>query len=1044
MKKKLFFLEKFLLFLLLVTSLQVKAQNQSSITIKGTVTDESGKPLEAATIEVKGTQRRTLTNADGTFTITANLNSKLVVTSVGYFSDEVTIHNANPLSIALKVFVNPMEDVVVVGYGTRKRSTVTSSISSVSAEQIRSRPVANALEAMQGRAAGVDVTSNERPGQAGNILIRGVRSINASNSPLYVVDGVPLNFGGIDAINPNDIESIDVLKDASATAIYGSRGANGVVLVTTKKGRTGTTNLNYYGNLRLDNLVDRTQMMNSAQYIEFRRNAYRRARFLATFQGKPAPNPNSTYPDQPTWADDQRIFPGDPYGLANIQKGWVNGTWNGNLVPTTDWEDMVLRTGVTQDHNISVSGGTQKMKAYGSFGYLNQKGVMLGQDFTRYTGKVSVDITPLKWFSMGVSVNFTYGLQNYGYETTNATGSHTIYAAAQGMLPYTIPFDSLGNRINLPGADVNILNPIGEDHYTTNLRKTLRALGSAYAEVQLYKGLKYRLSFGPDLSSYYNGIFMDSMSINRGGGTSGSTNRAQLNQTNRASWTLDNMLTYDKNIAGHHDIGVTLLQEALYNRTESSSMTATKLPWNSQKWYALNNVSSLDAFSSGLSENSLTSYMARVNYGYDNKYLLTAYVRWDGASVLAQGHKWDMFPSVSAAWRIDRENFMKNVTWVNNLKLRFGVASVGNAAVSPYTTLGGLQGLYYTWGPTIQQGFVASDPSSASPAVFPDQNLGWEHTTQWNLGVDFGILHNRLSGTIDVYTTSTTGLLMNRSIPSVNGYTATLTNIGATSGKGIDITLSSVNIRTRDFSWNTNLTLSAAKDKIVKLAVGNGKSDDINNRWFIGQRISVYYDYKKIGIWQNTSGDIAAIQKFNANGNSFAPGNIRVLDKDSSGKIDPNDMEIVGHSQPNWTGGMTNDFTYKNWGLSVFIYARMGFTVNAGAEALQGRYAQRLVNYWTPTNPTNEYPAPNYASAAGDTYVSSMGYQNGSFIRIRNITLSYNLPTGTAKKIQMSNLKVYAQVINPTFIYSGVKFIDPDTGTSTFNRGFVLGVNATF
>jgi TonB-linked SusC/RagA family outer membrane protein len=1023
----------------LLMSIFTIAQNNSQI-IKGKVTDESSKPLEGATIEVIGTTNRTITKADGTFTITVALNSKLSVSSVGFYSQELTINNSAALNIVLKVFVNSMEDVVVVGYGTKKRSTLTSSVVSVNAEQIRSRPVANALEAIQGKAAGVDVTSSERPGTTGSIIIRGVRSITASNSPLYVVDGIPLNFGGVDAINPNDIESIDILKDASATAVYGSRGANGVVLVTTKKGKSGQLNLNYYATLRLDNLQDRMQMMNSAQYIEFRRDSYRRARYRATFLGTAAPAAASTYPDQPTWADDQRIFPGDPYALANIQKGWATSTWDGPAVPTTDWTGMVLRTGVTHDHNISVSGGTQKVKAYASFGYLSQTGVMLGQDFTRYTAKVNVDINPVKWFSMGVNIDATYGLQNYGYETTNTTGSHTIYAAAQAMLPYTIPFDSTGKRINLPGADVNILNPIGEDRYTINLRKTLRALTSVYAELQLYKGLKYRFSFSPDLSSYYNGIYMDSMSINRGGGVSGSTNRTQLNQTSRSSWTLNNLIYYDKTIATHHDIGVTLLQEALYNRSEASSMTAQSvLP--SSLWYNLQGVSALTGYSSGLSENSLTSYMARVNYGYDNKYLLTAFVRWDGSSVLAQGHKWDMFPSVSAAWRLDREKFLQKVHWVNQLKLRAGLASVGNAAVSAYTTLGGLQSLYYTYGATVVQGYVASDPSSASPATYPDQNLGWEHTKQLNLAVDFSLFNSRLSGTIDVYSTNTDRLLMNKSIPSVNGYTYTLTNIGATSGKGIDITLNSLNIKKRNFSWSTAISFSASREKIVSLA--NGKVDDITNTWFIGQRVSVYYDYKKIGIWQEADKD--TIAKYKANGNTFVPGDIRVFDKNGDNKIDANnDRMIVGHSQPDWTGGITNDFTYKNWGLSVFIYARWGFTMTGGSESLQGRYAQRQLNYWTSANPTNDYPAPNYASAAGDTYVSSMNYLDGSFIRIRNISLSYILPAATAKKIQLSNLKVYAQISNPAFIYSKVKFLDPDTGTSTYNKGFVLGINASF
>lgn len=1012
------------------------------VVVKGTVTSETGEVLAGVTVNEKGTGNAVVTNAQGVFTITvSNANATLIVTFVGYEVKETSVAQGTTLSIALKPLKNNLDEVIVVGYGTKTRGTVTSSIVSVGAEEIRSRPVANALQAIQGKAAGVDVTSNERPGEMGSILIRGVRSINASNSPLYVVDGIPLNFGGVEAVNPNDIESIDILKDASATAIYGSRGANGVVLISTKRGKNGKLSTSYVGTLTIESLQNRQEMMNAGEYVEFRRDAYRRIRYL-----NPAANATTTYPDQPTLADDQRIFGQDPIAFANIQKGWAGGTWNPSLVPTTDWTGYATQTGITQDHVISVSGGSQNVKGYGSFGYLKNKGTQVGQDFTRYSGKFSVDLTASKWFSMGGSVNTTYGLQNYGYSTTNATGPGTIFAAAQGMLPYAAPFDSTGKRITLPGGDINILNPVQENDYNVNLRKNLRILGSVYAEAKLAKGLKFRVNFGPDFQSYMNGRWMDANSINRGAGNPGSTNYAQLNQTSRVSWTLDNLLYYDKTIRSSrhtHDLGFTFLQSSAYTRTETSSMTATKLPWNSQKWYRLNSVAALDAFSTNLVENSLTSYMGRVNYSLDQKYLLTAFVRWDGASPLADGNKWDMFPSVSLGWRMEKENFMKNATWVNQLKLRLGIASVGNAAVDPYTTLGALQPLYYTWGSAVQLGYVPSDPSAADPITYPDRNLGWEHTSQVNLGLDFSLFNNRITGTLDVYKTSTTDLLMSRVIPSVTGYTRMLTNIGETSGKGFDLSVTSSNVVKKDFSWSSTLNLSASREKISRLA--NGKVDDINNRWFIGQRISVYYDYDKERIWQNTPEDLAEIAKYKATSNqTFNPGDIKIVDQDRNYKIDANDRVLRGHSQPNLVGGITNDFTYKNWGLSVFIFSRLGFQRELGAESLQGRFAQRKLTYWTPSNASNDYQAPNYGSAAGDAFRSSMNYQNSSFIKIRNITLSYNLPGATASRWHMTNLKVYAQALNPGLIYSAISYVDPDTGGSVFNRGFVLGVNASF
>jgi len=1037
--------------------LPISAQAQEAPgAVTGVVHDANNKPVAGVTVVVRNTKTNysagTDTDTSGVFTFSrlpAGGPYSFSISAIGYQAQTLsgyTLKAASSLSIVveLKETSTNLDAVVVVGYGTQKKGTVTSSIVSVSAEEIRSRPVANALQAMQGKAAGVDITSNERPGSVGSIRIRGERSFEgtngASNEPLYVVDGVPLNFGGVDAVNPNDIETIDILKDASATAIYGSRGANGVVLITTKRGKNGAMSINYVGTLTMEKQYDRMKMMNAGEYVEFRRNAYRRVKFLNA--AAPA---NSTYPDQPTLADDQRILGQDAIAFANIRKGWANGTWQPELVPTTDWTDYALQTGITQDHTISVSGGSQNVKAYGSFGFMNNEGTQKGQDYRRYSGKFSVDLTPAKWFSMGGSVSTTYGLQNYGFATTNATGPGNIYAALQGMLPYAVPYDSTGKRILLPGGDINISNPVDENNYNINLRRTLRVLGSVYAEAKILPGLRYRVNFGPDFQSYYNGRWMDANSINRGGGNPGSTNYAQLNQTSNLSWTLDNLVYYDKTIRGNHthDFGVTLLQSALYNKSESSSMTATKLPLPNQKWYALNAVSALDGFSTGLSENSLTSYMARVNYAFDQKYLLTAFVRWDGASVLADGNKWDMFPSISLGWRLDKEKFLQNVRWINQLKIRGGIATVGNAAVTPYTTLGAVQGLYYTYGASAQLGYVPSDPTAANPVSYPDQNLGWEHTTQTNIGIDFSFFKGRLSGAIDIYKTKTTDLLLNRQINAVNGYNGILTNIGATSGKGIDFSLTSINVRTRDFSWSSTLNMSANREKIELLS--NGKLDDLNNLWFIGQRIKVYYDYEKAGIWQNTKEDLDEMAKYKLNGQTFNAGDIKVVDQNGDHKIDAvNDRVIRGHAQPNLVTGLTNDITYKNWGLSIFIFSRTGFTIATGAESLQGRFAQRELNYWTPTNPTNDYPSPNYNSAAGDIYRNAMNYQDGSFIKIRNITLSYNMRSDAAKKLHMQNLKLYVQALNPGLIYSKVGWIDPDLGGNTFNRGLVVGVNATF
>lgn len=1019
------------------------ASTAQDVTISGRVTDENNAPMPGVNVVLKGTTRGAATDSEGRYrlTVTDPATTTLVFSLVGYTSQEVVIGAQTLLDIKLLPDNKMLNEVVVVGYNTVKRTDVTSSVVSVSADDIRSRPVANALQAIQGKAAGVDITSNERPGEMGSIRIRGNRSLTANNNPLYVVDGIPLSSGGIEFINPNDIEAIDILKDASATAIYGSRGANGVVVVTTKRGKSGRLALEYVGTATFEQIQDRQQMMNSAQYIDFRRNAYRRINYLNTLAGRTTPA-GTGYPENPSQVDDQRIFGGDANALANVNKGWVNGTWNGDLVPTTDWTGLVQRTGITHDHIISASGGTDKIKAYGSFGYLNQDGTQLGQDYTRYSAKVSVDVNPVKWFKMGGTIDGTFSKQNYGFSSTSASGAGSLYAAAKGMLPVAIPYNANGNRINLPGGDVTILNPIGEDQYNINLRNVTRAVASLYGEVTIIDGLRYRVNFGPDFYYNNNGRWMDQNSINRGGGEPGSTNYAQLNRTNNFSWSLDQLVYYDKAF-GKHSIGITLLQNATSYRQETSSMTATKLPYNSQLWYQLNSVAALDGFGTNLVQSSLVSYMARANYNFNSKYILTAFGRWDGASQLAPGHKWDFFPSVSAAWRLDQEDFMKSSAWVDELKLRVGVGVTGNAAISPYSTQGVLQTLYYTYGSSVQAGYVSSDASLANPISFPNPQLGWEHTRQWNLGVDFNVFKGRINGALDLYSSQTTDLLLLRNILSINGYTTSLANVGATSNRGVELTVNSVNLKTSQFEWTSTLNLATNKDRIVSLA--NGPVNDINNSWFIGQRLSVYYDYQKDRIWQNTPQDLEEIQKYAANGQVFRPGDIKVIDQNKDFKIDANnDRVIQGSSSPGWTGGITNTFSYKGLELSAFIFSRWNFMMRTGAESLQGRYAQRLVDYWTPTNPTNSYQAPNYNSAAGDAFVNAGNYQDGSFIKIRNITLGYFIPVNLVQKVGLSRVKVYAQLLNPGLIYSKISWLDPDTGLSNYNRGLVFGLNVGF
>ena len=1011
---------------------------QNQIVVEGQINNALGEPIPGATIVVKGTTRGTISDSSGRFILpNVPADAMLVFSFVGMKTAEIPVAGKPVINVIMQDESIGIEEVVAIGYGTLKKSDVTGAVVSVGAAELTAMPVANVIQGMQGRAAGVDITSNERPGQVGSVRIRGVRSITASNDPLYVVDGIPLSSGGIDAINPQDIETINILKDASATAIYGSRGANGVVLITTKKGKAGRTVLNYNGTFTVSNLHDYSDYMNSEQYIDYKRNAYREA---------------GQYPDQPNRDRDFQIFngSGDPTAWANIEKGWAGGTWDASKVPNTDWADYVTRTGITNEHTLSASGGTETMKAYGSFGYLDQTGTNKGQDYERYSAKVGVEIQPTPWFKMGADITGSWAIQNYGYTGTGSRAATAIYSATMGMYPFAEPYDADGNWIYLPGGFTNVVNPIEEYKNVIDERKTLRALGSFFAELKLLDGLKYRINFGPDFRQYRQGVFRTAASILQG--TGNGVNYTSVKPSQNFSYTLDNLIYYDKSF-GRHDFGLTLLQTASDSRFEEYSMTAENLEWDEQRWYAFG-LNDLKSKGSTYRRTALTSYMGRLNYGFAGKYLLTLSGRWDGASQLADGHKWDFFPSAAAGWRLEQEPFMQNASWINQLKLRAGVGTTGNAAIDAYATQGGIAHIFYPFFSSYESGYYASDYMLQNPPKMANKELGWEKTTQINVGIDFSVLNNRVGGAIDFYQSKTNDLLMNMSILSVTGYTSTFANVGKTSNRGIDVTLNTRNLVQGDFLWNTDLTFSANKVKIEELS--KGKEDDITNFWFIGEDINVAYDYEKIGIWQTS--DAAEMAKYNANGHTYEAGDVKVRDLNGDDKIDANnDRKVLGSYNPKWIAGMTNTFQYKELELSFFIYARWGFLMNGGAADMQGLYQSRNIDYWRADNPTNDYPKADYNNGGQPLYYSSMNYQEGSFIKMRNISLGYYLPKRLASNLGISSAKVYVQAVNPFMIYSECDFLDGDLtngyvndgnnnfrATSVSTKSWVVGINLAF
>jgi len=1027
-----------ILLLFLISSFSIKAQNFS---VSGKVTDENGKALEGATVMEKGTKNSTITNSGGTFQLNvSSAKAKLVVSFVGHETLEIAVNSKAQLSVALKSTNENLTDVVVIGYATVKKKDVTGAVAGLNQNDIRSRPVTNAVEAMQGKVAGVDITSNERPGSIGAINIRGVRSISASNSPLFVVDGIPLVSGGIENFNPADIESIDILKDASATAIYGSRGANGVVIVTTKQGKNGKVTLNLNSSIKFDNLVDNQKMFSAGDYITFRRWAY-------YYAGLNPATGISTNPrgDAPTIATDRTFFnaTGDPSAFANLMKGWASGSWDGSKVTTTDWRGMVKQQSVTSDNVISVSGGTDKIRAYASFGYLNNTGTIKGQSFQRYSSNVNLEITPTKWFTFGTNVSVSYSTQQYGQSQRNVstigTPSGGLYESARSLFPYAVPYDSAGNRVLFPGGDNSWKNIVDEWNYNIDQRVTLRAFGSINAQVDFgsiyrpLKGLKYRMNFGPDIDTYTDGVYIDANSVANGG----STSYASLLKGKAFSYTLDHLLYYDRTI-GEHSFGVTLLQSQTAFTADSSTINGNGIPFSSQLWNALSSGTVTGALSTttNLVQQQLLSYMGRVNYSFRDKYLLTASIRRDGSSVFAKDRQYDNFPSVALAWRINREDFMKRFTWVNDLKIRAGMGITGNSAVQPYSTQGAIVSLFYP--------FLSANAAGATPnSLLANQDLRWEKTTQFNLGLDFSLFKRRISGSVDVYSSSTKDLLMLRSLPTVTGYSQAFFNIAETANKGIDINVTSVNFKHRDMMWTTTINASWQKDHIVSTA--NGNQDDINNNLFIDQAQGAIYGYKALGIWQ--VGDSVAMKAFNANGNSFSPGFTRVADLNGDNKIDPNnDRTIIGFTRPRWIVGITNNFTYKGFDLSIFLYGRLNYMFNTGGEGEAGRGVTRQINYYTPDNTNSEYQKPVYnaGNASLDPYFAALGYKKASFVKIRNISLGYNVSNKYLGKAGISNIKAYVQVSNPGMLFSKIKYLDMDVAGPTWNRGVTLGINASF
>jgi TonB-linked SusC/RagA family outer membrane protein len=987
---------------MVLIGVQVFAQDRLVTGKVSSSDDASGIP--GASVSIKGTSKGTTTDADGNYKISVSSSSVLVFSSVGFNSQDVSVGNKTQVNVTLSTDNKSLSEVVVVGYGTQKKSQMTGAISSVTSKQITEMPITNLGQAMQGRVAGVDVAqSGSKPGTVPKVLIRGRRSFNAGNDPLYVVDGIPLSSGYED-MNPNDVASMEILKDATATAIYGARGANGVVLITTKRGsKEGKTVISYDTYVGTTKTLDKIQLFNGAEYAEMKRES---RRTIGTYKDA---NGNIVPTGVIDAFADSKLF--TAIELDGIKVG-----------RTTDYQDLMVKQGFQQNHALGIQGGNDKTQFSINAGYFQDKGIIEGLDFTRYSLRVNVDHQVSKRLKVGIS---SYGM----FALTNGANLNPYgYLASQN--PLARAYDDSGNLIFQQTDDALLTNPLNEIVPGAKIDETkkYRIFNSIYAEYQIADGLKYRFNFGPDFTISRNGRFNGALTNDIKGGNPTATTDSRFG----FNYTLENILTYNKQFK-NHNLGVTLLQSMQRDNFEQYTQSVLGVPVETQAFYNLGNASSIQGIGSNLIQWTIASYMARINYDYKGKYLLTATMRRDGSSRFGVNSKWGNFPGFAVGWNLHQENFMKDLTWLDELKLRASYAQVGNQGLSPYQTQGLEARTSYAWNNTAAYGY--------RPNTIGNADLKWETSTSQNIGMDFSILRGRVSGSLEYYQTNTTDLLLSDQLPTSTGFAAVTRNVGETQNKGIELSLTTINIDAANgFKWSTDFTFYKNTEAILSLY--NGAKDDVGNRWFIGKPLNSYYDYQYAGIWQTAEAD-------KAKATGFSVGQIKVADTNGDGKITADDRVILGSDVPAWTGGITNRFSFKGFDLSFFIFTRQGQMImskfHQNSNYLQGRYNQIKVDYWTPNNPNAYYPRPNF-NQEFPAYNTAISYFDGSFIKVRNINFGYTFPAKSAAKLGLSSLRLYASIQQP-FIFSEYRSkwngVDPETANGNVDNNVTPATSVT-
>ena len=988
----------------LPTMAEQAVQNvQQAGVVKGQVTDKNGDAVIGATVKVKDAQTGTVTDFNGNFSLSVQKAGSIVVSYIGYLTKEVAFTPGQSLNITIEEDATALDEVVVVGYGVQKKSDVTGSVTSINKDRLSKLPVTNVLQAVQGAAAGVTISQGSSiPGDAPSALVRGRNSINAGTGPYIVVDGIPISKSGgsLNDINPGDIESMEILKDASATAIYGTNGANGVILITTKHGKDGKPSVSYNGYIGFENFAKKMDFCNGAQITQ-------------RYKDYVAQNPGETmYND---YVKNQNEADAQAAGKE------------------TDWlYDMVSQTGIIQDHNVTVNGGADKIKYFISGDYMSQKGVLKGFNYKRYSLRMNIDADVTNYLKIGT---------NSYIVSHNRDGGRVNFLMAEAMSPYGKVYEDDGSYCIYPmyteSLFFNPMRDVNQDHERRQWNINL----NAYADINFgniwkpLEGLSYKFNFGysfvPRRENYYNGAEQNDQN-----------GYGYIFNAETQSRTVENILTYAKDIKKHH-FDITLLYASSRKKYHDNTATGAKFINDELLWHNLGGGATQTA-KSYTDLYKTVSQMGRLNYSYDSRYLFTFTVRRDGSSVFGSDNKYGTFPSIALGWNIANEKFMEKVDWLNNLKLRLSYGKAGNEAIGVYETLAKMSNAALTMD---GQSATALYPSSR----MGNSGLGWETTKTFNIGIDFGILNNRINGNIDFYTSKTTDLLLQRNLPKISGYSNVYMNMGETANKGLEITINSKNIVTKDFTWGTNLVWSWNKNEIKDLY--GDKQDDLGNRWFIGEPISVIYDYVMEGIWQKD--EIERGDHLNHDPQA-QPGDVKLADLNGDGKITPEgDKKIQGQTTPKWIGGMTNTFTYKNLSLSIFIQTVQGLKRNNSLLAMASdemgrRNSTTEIGYWTESNPSNEYRSLSKTS-------NRWGYgfpRSAAFTRIKDITLSYQFPAQICNMLHLNALTVYASGRN-LFTFTDWKGWDPESDITQrgwrdyennypMTKSMVFGLNVTF